>query len=60
MVAVEPAAAMRAEAQVRHPEAAISRVDDTLPALSQVHRQGHAFHVILLSGVWQHVLPHAA
>ena len=57
VVAVEPAAAMRAEARARHPEAAISWVDDALPALNQVHRQGHAFHVILLSGVWQHVLP---
>ena len=48
---------MRAEARARHPEASISWVDDTLPALNQVHQQGHAFHVILLSGVWQHVLP---
>ena len=48
---------MRAEARTRHAEAAISWIDDALPALNQIYRQGHAFHVILLSGVWQHVPP---
>ena len=57
VIAVEPSAAMRAEARARHAEAAISWIDDALPGLNQVHRQGHAFHVILLSGVWQHVAP---
>ena len=57
VVAVEPSAAMRAEARTRHAEAAISWIDDALPALNQIYRQGHAFHVILLSGVWQHVPP---
>jgi SAM-dependent methyltransferase len=57
VVAAEPAAAMRAEAARRHPAPQIRWVDDSLPALSAIHRLGLAFDLIWLSGVWMHMLP---
>jgi SAM-dependent methyltransferase len=55
VVAVEPAAAMRSEAQERHPEPQIRWPDDRLPALSATLRLGLAFDVVWVSAVWQHV-----
>ncbi|WP_051328528.1 class I SAM-dependent methyltransferase [Geminicoccus roseus] len=52
VVAVEPAAGMRAEAQERHPDPRIRWLDDRLPDLAAVHRLGLAFDLILLSAVW--------
>ena len=57
VVAVEPAAAMRDEAQRLHPYAKITWVEDKLPSLSNVIRLGLSFDLILLSAVWMHVLP---
>jgi SAM-dependent methyltransferase len=57
VVAIEPSVAMRVQAEARHEGAGITWIEDQLPALSSIYRQGLAFHVILLSGVWQHVPP---
>lgn len=57
VVAVEPAAAMRAEGERRHTSARIRWLDDRLPGLTAIHRLGLAFDLILISGVWQHVAP---
>jgi SAM-dependent methyltransferase len=57
VVAVEPARAMRGEAERLHPDSAIRWVEDRLPALATVHRQGVAYDLIWLSGVWQHIAP---
>ena len=55
VVAVEPAAAMRTEAQKRHSAPQIRWVDDRLPALTATLRLGLAYDVILVSAVWQHI-----
>lgn len=55
VVAVEPAAGMRAEAMRRHPHARVHWLDDRLPDLGEVHRRGIAFDLILVSAVWMHV-----
>jgi len=57
VVAVEPAAAMRAAAQEMHPDSPVRWLDDRLPALAGVHRLGLAFDLVWLSGVWMHVPP---
>jgi SAM-dependent methyltransferase len=57
VVAVEPLAAIRAEAQRRHPNAGVRWVVDQLPSLPAIYRLGLTFDLILLSGVWQHVAP---
>ena len=57
VVAVEPASGLRAEAARRHTGAAVRWMADQLPALPATLRLGLAFDVILLSAVWQHVLP---
>ena len=59
VVAAEPAAGMRQEAQRRHPDPRIRWLDDRLPDLSAIHRLGLAFDLILLSAVWMHVSPPA-
>lgn len=56
VVAVEPSAGMRAEAQRRHPHPAIQWVVDALPDLAGL-AEGAAFDLVLLSGVWMHVPP---
>lgn len=56
VVAVEPADGFRLEGRARHsPD--IRWLDDQLPSLDQVHRLGLAFDLIVLSAVWQHVVP---
>lgn len=57
VTAVEPSSAMRSEAQRYHRDATIRWIDDQLPDLSRTHQLGLSFDLILLSGVWQHVLP---
>jgi len=57
VVAVEPAAGMRAEGQQRHPDAKVRWLDDRLPGLVSVHGLALGFDLILLSAVWQHVAP---
>jgi SAM-dependent methyltransferase len=55
VVAVEPAAAMRAEAARLHPEPRIRWLDDRLPDLAATLRLGLTFDLILLSAVWMHL-----
>lgn len=55
VVAVEPAAGMRAAGQRLHP--GLRWIDDRLPDLSAVHRLGLSFDLVLLSAVWMHVRP---
>lgn len=57
VVAVEPAASLRAEAQARHPEPSITWLDDRLPELNAVTARAQTFSPILLSAVWMHVAP---
>jgi SAM-dependent methyltransferase len=57
VVAVEPAAALRAEAARLHPGPGTRWLDDRLPALAAVHRLGLAFDLVWLSGVWMHIPP---
>jgi SAM-dependent methyltransferase len=55
VVAVEPAAAMRAEEERLHYDNGLRWLADRLPSLSATQRLGLTFDVILLSGVWQPV-----
>jgi SAM-dependent methyltransferase len=57
VVAVEPAAALRAEAARLHPSPLIRWLDDRLPALAGVHRLGLGFDLVWVSAVWQHMPP---
>ncbi len=57
VVAVEPAASLRAEAMRLHADSRISWVDDRLPSLEHVRRLGLSFDFILASAVWMHVSP---
>jgi SAM-dependent methyltransferase len=59
VVAAEPAAGMRLEAQKRHSDPRIRWLDDRLPDLANVHQLGLAFDLILLSAVWMHIPPPA-
>src|SRR3954468_7844177 len=55
VVAAEPSAAMRAEAQLLHPDPRIRWTDDALPEMAGVVRSGLSFDAVLLSAVWQQV-----
>ena len=57
VVAVEPSAALLAEARRLHPSPSIRWLSDTLPGLNKVFRLGLSFDLILLSAVWMHVQP---
>jgi 2-polyprenyl-3-methyl-5-hydroxy-6-metoxy-1,4-benzoquinol methylase len=59
VLAVEPSATMREEAQGRHAVPSIVWMDDRLPSLDAVLRLGAAFDLILVSAVWMHVQPAA-
>ncbi|WP_158292317.1 methyltransferase domain-containing protein [Paracraurococcus ruber] len=59
VVAAEPAAALRADAQRRHPSPRIRWLDDRLPGLARVRRLGLAFDLLWLSAIWQHLPPEA-
>lgn len=55
VIAIEPSAAMRAEAEARHPSPRIRWLPDSLPTLTTASRSGVAADVVSLSAVWQHV-----
>ncbi|MEN9315691.1 MAG: hypothetical protein RIS35_2084 [Pseudomonadota bacterium] len=55
VVAVEPSAAMRAQATALHPDATVRWIADALPRLPEARRLGMRFDLILLSAVWMHV-----
>lgn len=55
IVAVEPAAAMRAEAARLHPGPRIRWLDDRLPHLAATLRLGLTFDLIVLSAMWMHL-----
>lgn len=54
VLAAEPSATLRSVGARRHPSPRISWVEDRLPGLASVRGP---FDLILLSAVWQHVLP---
>lgn len=57
VVAAEPAAEMRRIAGEKHGSDGIRWVSDALPSLDHVHGPGLAYDLVLLSAVWQHVVP---
>lgn len=57
VVAVEPSDGMRREARERHDLPGIRWLDDALPALTQTHRLGLQYDLVLASAVWMHVRP---
>ena len=57
VVAVEPSAAMRAQARLRHPDLGIRILPDGLPELTKTLRTGISFDFILVNAVWMHVAP---
>jgi SAM-dependent methyltransferase len=57
VLAVEPSAAMRAEGERHHADAAVRWLADQLPALPMTQKLNLSFDLILLSGVWQHLVP---
>jgi len=57
IVAVEPAAALRAEAARLHPGPRIRWLDDRLPGLAATLRLSLIFDLILLSAVWMYLDP---
>lgn len=57
VVAVEPAAGMRAEAKTLYPDSLATWLDDRLPDLAKVHALGRQFDFMLMNSVWMH-LPH--
>jgi SAM-dependent methyltransferase len=57
VVAVEPSTQMRQEGIKRHPDHGILWIDESLPGLDSLVRQGLSFDLILLSAVWMHVSP---
>jgi SAM-dependent methyltransferase len=57
VVAAEPATEMRRIAADKHGSSGIRWVSDALPSLDHVHGLGLAYDLVLLSAVWQHVLP---
>lgn len=54
VVAVEPVRALRAAGMARHGDAAITWLDDALPALAATRGHG-LFDLVTLNGVWQHI-----
>lgn len=57
VVAVESSPALLAQAQRRHAGAGIVWVEDSLPALGEIHRMGAGFDGIFASAVWMHIPP---
>lgn len=55
VVAVEPTPELRQEGQRRHALPNLEWVDDALPDLAFLRRQGRAFDVIMLTAVWMHL-----
>lgn len=57
VLAIEPSAALRAEAARLHPAENIRWLDDRLPDLTGPIRAGLSADAILLSAIWMHVRP---
>jgi 2-polyprenyl-3-methyl-5-hydroxy-6-metoxy-1,4-benzoquinol methylase len=57
VIAVEPVAQFREAGARLHPAPSIEWVNDSLPHLSHVLNRQHWFSLVLLTAVWQHVLP---
>lgn len=57
VVAVEPSAAMRAEAARRRPGSPVLWLDDRLPSLDATLATGISADLVLLSAVWMHLPP---
>ena len=57
VTAVEPCAALRAEAMRRHPSASIEWSGERLPSLSRLRREQREFDLIWVNGVWMHLPP---
>lgn len=57
VVAVEPAAGMRAEAERRHPTEHALWLDDRLPELAKVRELSRQFDFMVMNAVWMHVMP---
>lgn len=57
VVACEPSAAMRREAQILHPDSRVRWLSDSLPDLTTLSRSVLVFDLILLSAVWVHLEP---
>jgi SAM-dependent methyltransferase len=57
VVAIEPSAALRAEAHRLHPLDNLRWIDDRLPDMAGPIRAGLSADAILLSAVWMHVRP---
>lgn len=55
--AVEPTVAMREQALLRHPQARINWIADSLPDLETVTASGKKYDLVLLTAVWMHLLP---
>ena len=55
VVAVEPAAGMRAEAETLYPNSRATWLDDRLPDLAKVHALGRRFDFMLMNSVWMHL-----
>ena len=54
--AVEPTSAMREQADLRHADAKINWIADSLPDLSTVRASGKHYDLLLLTAVWMHLL----
>jgi SAM-dependent methyltransferase len=57
VIAVEPAAALRAHGERASAGLPINWLDDSLPALTRLRDIGYRFDLVLLSAVWQHLAP---
>ncbi len=57
VTAVEPTDALRQQAQILHAGLPIEWVDDALPELTLVRREGRSFDLLLLTAVWMHLAP---
>ena len=57
VVAVEPNRAMRREAERRRPNKQFALLDDRLPDLPVIFRNGLCFDFILLNAVWMFITP---
>ena len=55
VTAVEPTDAMRTRAARLHPSPGIRWVDDSLPELAVVVREGADYDAVILSAVWMHL-----
>jgi SAM-dependent methyltransferase len=55
VTAVEPTAALRRGAIVRHPSPRIEWLDDSLPALARLAGRAGGFDLVMLTAVWMHL-----